>query len=300
MLAGCGGGSPTPTASPAAPSDLAAVSVTSAAGAKPTINAPTPFSVKETAARVLTRGTGATVAAGQRVTVDYTGFNGADGRQFDSSFGGRPRSFVLDPEATLPGLVKGVVGARVGSRLLLAIPPQDAYGTQGNPAAGIGPTDTILVVVDVKSAKTVLTRAVGAAVRPKPGLPTVKLSATGKPTITVPSSAPPTGLVVQPLIVGTGPRVGKGQNITVHYRGVIWPGGRQFDSSWDNGRPATFPIGVGRVIAGWDQGLVGQPIGSQVLMVIPPDKGYGAEGQPNSGIKGTDTLVFVVDILDAA
>jgi peptidylprolyl isomerase len=151
----------------------------------------------------------------------------------------------------------------------------------------------------VKSAKTVLKRAAGTAVAPKAGLPTVKLSASGKPTITVPAAKAPSTLVVQPLLVGTGEKVGKGQDITVNYTGVVWPGGTQFDSSWDTGRAATFRIGAGQVIAGWDEGLVGQPIGSQILLVIPPDKGYGAEGSPPK-IKGTDTLVFVVDILDAA
>jgi peptidylprolyl isomerase len=63
--------------------------------------------------------------------------------------------------------------------------------------------------------------------------------------------------------------------------------------------PAAFQIGAGRVIDGWDQGLVGQKIGSQVLLVIPPELGYGANGNPDAGISGTDTLVFVVDILDA-
>jgi peptidylprolyl isomerase len=300
LLVGCGGGSSQPNTSISTSSDLGAVSVAKAFGAKPDLSAPTPFSVKRTDKVVLTKGSGAVITTGQRITVDYAGYNGTDGKQFDSSFGGKTRSFVLDSEVTLPGLVKGVVGSTVGSRLLLAIPPQEAYGTQGQAAAGIGPTDTILVVIDVKAAKAVLTRAVGTAVAPTPGLPTVKLASKGKPTITVPATKPPAALVVQPLIMGSGPKVGKGQNITVHYTGVIWPGGKQFDSSWDAGKPATFGIGQGQVIAGWDEGLVGQPIGSQILLVIPPDKGYGAEGRPESGIKGTDTLVFVVDILDAA
>jgi len=232
--------------------------------------------------------------------VDYTGFNGADGKEFDSSFGEgkKPPSFILDPEQTLPGLVKGIVGQAVGSRILLAVPPSDAYGTQGVPSAGIGPTDTILIVVEVKALKDVLARATGKAVAPKAGLPTVKLDAKGKPAITLPSGNPPARLVIQPLIVGTGPKVAKGQTITVHYTGIIWPGGKQFDSSWDRGKPTSFGIGVGQVIAGWDEGLVGQPVGSQILLVIPPDKGYGAQGKGD--IKGTDTLVFVVDILDAS
>ena len=300
--AGCGSSAPTSTvssSSSAVGADLTSVSVTGAAGTKPTVKMPTPFSVKETTKLVLTKGTGPVAAAGQKATVDYTGFNGADGKEFDTSLGAgkKPPSFLLDPAQTLPGLVKGIVGQNVGSRLLLAIPPADAYGTQGVQSAGIGPTDTILIVVDIKGVKNVLPKASGAAVAPKQGLPTVKLAANGKPTITLPGGNPPAQLVVQPLITGTGPKVAKGQQITVHYTGVIWPGGKQFDSSWDRGQPSSFGIGVGQVIAGWDEGLVGQPVGSQVLLVIPPDKGYGAQGKGD--IKGTDTLVFVVDILDA-
>jgi peptidylprolyl isomerase len=298
-----GGGSATTSSSAAAPAasgaDLGAITVSNAVGSKPALKAPTPFSVKETSTKVLTKGTGPKAAEGQKVTVDYTGYNGADGKEFDTSFGEGKKSpsFMLDQQQTLPGLVKGIVGQPVGSRLLLAIPPADAYGTQGVQSAGIGPTDTILIVVDIKSVKNIVTRAAGTAVAPKAGLPTVKLDGNGKPTITVPSGNPPAQLQVQPLIVGKGAKVAKGQQITVHYTGVIWPGGKQFDSSWTTGKPASFAIGVGQVIAGWDDGLVGQPIGSQVLLVVPPDKGYGAQGKGD--IKGTDTLVFVVDILDA-
>jgi FKBP-type peptidyl-prolyl cis-trans isomerase len=303
--AACGGGGTGASASSSTKSSssasLSAVSVTGGVGVAPTIKVPTPFSVKQTTTDVLTKGSGATVTSGEEVTVDYSGYNGADGKQFDTSFGAGKKSptFLLDPAQTMPGLVKGIVGQNVGSRVLVAIPPADAYGTQGMQSAGIGPTDTILVVLDVKAAKTVLPRATGAAVAPKAGLPTVALAANGKPTITLPAGKPPTTLVVQPLIQGTGAKVAKGQQITVHYTGIIWPGGKQFDSSWDRGKPASFAIGVGQVITGWDEGLVGQTVGSQVLLIIPPDKGYGAQGKADGGIKGTDTLVFVVDILDA-
>ena len=89
-----------------------------------------------------------------------------------------------------------------------------------------------------------------------------------------------------------------GQTVTVQYTGVIWDTGKKFDSSWDRGQPIDFGIGTQQVIAGWDEGLVGQTVGSQVLLVVPPDKGYGTAGSPPK-ITGTDTLVFVVDILDA-
>jgi peptidylprolyl isomerase len=220
LVGGCSSGSATTSTSAAPSADISKVTVNGAAGAQPTLTLPTPFSVKETTKVVLTKGTGPVVNAGQKVSVDYTGFNGTDGKEFDTSFGKNKKapSFLLDPNQTLPGLVKGIVGNPVGSRVLVAIPPADAYGTAGVASAGIGPTDTILIVVDIKTVRNVLSRATGTPVAPKPGLPTVKLAANGKPTITLPAGNPSAQLVVQPLITGTGEKVAKGQQITVQYR----------------------------------------------------------------------------------
>jgi peptidylprolyl isomerase len=266
---------------------------------EPAVDAPTPFTVAKTTKRVLKPGTGKPIVTGQRLTIDYVGVNGKDGKTFDKSFGKPdPVTFTLGDQNLIKGMATGLAGVNVGSRVLLAIPSVDGYGTAGAPDAGIGPNDTLLFVIDVKSATTPLTRASGTAVAPKAGLPTVALDkATGKPTITVPKTAAPTSLVVQPLITGKGAKVAKGQTITVHYTGVIWASGKEFDSSWTSGTPASFGIGTGKVIPGWDKGLVGQTIGSQVLLAIPPADGYGAAGEKNAGISGTDTLVFVVDIL---
>jgi peptidylprolyl isomerase len=85
----------------------------------------------------------------------------------------------------------------------------------------------------------------------------------------------------------------------VQYTGVIWRTKKVFDSSWTRKQPYTTPIGVGQVIKGWDTGLVGQTVGSRVLLVVPPADGYGSAGSSAAGIKGTDTLVFVVDIIAA-
>ncbi|MFN8081724.1 MAG: FKBP-type peptidyl-prolyl cis-trans isomerase [Kineosporiaceae bacterium] len=300
-LVGCS--TPSSTADPSRSSvstTLEKVTVSGEPRVKPTLSVPTPFSVQTGLVKVITAGTGTKAAVGQRVTIEYVGINGTDGKEFDSSYGLRPTSFVLSAENNLPGLVKALTGATAGSRLLLALPPDEAYGLKGLPGAGVGPTDTIVLVVDLIAVKDVLARATGTAVKPRPGLPTVVLNKKGAPSITLPTADPPTTLVVQPLILGAGPKVARGQQITVRYTGVIWPGGQQFDSSWGRPVPASFPIGMGKVIAGWDRGLVGQPVGSQLLLVIPPDDGYGAEGKPEAKIKGTDTLVFVVDILDAA
>jgi peptidylprolyl isomerase len=96
--------------------------------------------------------------------------------------------------------------------------------------------------------------------------------------------------------------VAKGQEVVTQYVGVNWRTKAPFDSSWTRGAPFGFQIGAtpAQIIAGWDKGLIGVPVGSRVLLVIPPKDGYGSAGQAQAGIKGTDTLVFVVDVLDAA
>ncbi len=288
------------SASSTTTTDINAIKVSGKFGEKPTVDVPTPYSATKTTRKILTAGKGEKVVSGQRISVDYIGINGADGKTFDTSYDSTTAAFTLDAGQVIKGFVTGLEGATVGSRVLITIPPADGYGTSGVSSAGIGPTDTLVFVVDIKDAADVLKRAAGKAVKvTKKGLPTVKLDAkTGAPTITVPSGKAPTSLIVQPLIQGSGATVKKGQTITVQYTGVIWPGGKVFDSSWAKNAPASFEIGAGKVITGWDKGLVGKTVGSQILLVIPPDEGYGAAGQADAGIKGTDTLVFVVDILD--
>jgi peptidylprolyl isomerase len=274
-----------------------------------TVEVDGPFTTETTYRRVLEEGDGDPVEAGQSVDFQNVAVNGRDGVEFDNSYeasgeGGGPPSIVMDETQIIPGLVRGLIDVPVGSRVLIAVAPQDGFQEQGGiPDAGIEADDTIIFVVDVLEATTPtapLDRAEGTEVEPDEGLPTVELDDTGKPTITLPEGDPPTELVTQVLIEGDGAEVESGQTITAHYTGVIWPGGEQFDSSWDRGEPADFPIGVGGVIPGWDEGLVGQTVGSQILLVIPPDQGYGPDGNADAGISGTDTLVFVVDILAAA
>ena len=284
------------------------ITVTGEAGEPATVETDGAFSIDTTARRVLAEGDGEPVAAGQDVTFHNVAVNGRDGTEFDNSYEregeGGAATIVMDETQIIPGLVRGLLGVPVGSRVLIASAPQDAFQEQGGlPDAGIEADDTIIFVVDVLEATTPvppLDRAEGEAVEPEEGLPEVELDDDGKPAITLPEGDPPEELVTQVLIEGDGAEVETGQTITAHYTGIIWPGGDQFDSSWDRGEPAEFPIGVGGVIPGWDEGLVGQTVGSQVLLVIPPDQGYGPDGNPDAGIEGTDTLVFVVDILAAA
>jgi peptidylprolyl isomerase len=299
LLAGCGSESADKAGTSSADKALEAVKVAGKAGEKPTVTVKAPFSVKETSTRVLTEGKGPKVATGQKVSVNYVLVNGRTGKEVESTFARQPSTFTADEKQLIKGLVRGMTGQQAGSRVLIGIPPADGFGAQGNTQLGIQKDDTLLFVLDIRSIRSPMTQASGTPVTPKAGLPEVTVDDKGQPTITVPSSAPPTKLVVQPLLKAAGPAVKAGQTISVHYTGVVWPGGKVFDSSFKRGTPASFPIGVGQVVKGWDQGLVGQTVGSRVLLVIPPALGYGKNGQPDAGIKGTDTLVFVVDILDA-
>lgn len=127
-------------------------------------------------------------------------------------------------------------------------------------------------------------------------LPTASGVFGDKPTLTFPTGPAPTGLEVVVLHDGEGPAVAAGDTVVVNYLGQVW-GGAVFDSSYDRGETIAFPIGMGFVIAGWDEALVGQPIGSRLLLGVPAAKGYGDRGVPQVGIAGGDILVFVIDVV---
>lgn len=117
-----------------------------------------------------------------------------------------------------------------------------------------------------------------------------------KPTLAFDGAAASPELQVEVLHEGDGPVVQSGNVVSCDYLGQIW-NGNIFDNSYDRGQPLTFQVGVGMVIEGWDEGLIGQRVGSRVLLSIPPDLGYGPAGVPQAGIGGEDTLVFVTDIV---
>jgi peptidylprolyl isomerase len=316
-LAGCSGGSAddeggaSPTAaasSAAATADLSEVSVTPAAegatgeDAVPTVTVPAGFSTGTTTSKVLVDGTGEAAAKGDVLTVDFVGVNGRDGKAFgSSSWSGSPTQFVLGP-GVIPAFTTALVGVKAGSQLLVAAAPADGYGPQGGlPQAQIGATDTLVYLIDVKAVAPGW--ATGTPTDPASipaDLPKVTVDpSTHAPAIQVDSqAAPPTSLVSQVLVKGGGPQVQKGQNLTMQYTGVTWSTGEVFDSSWTRGTPFDFTLGAGQVIKGWDQGLEGVTVGSQVLLVIPPDLGYGDQAQGEQ-IPAGSTLVFVVDVLAA-
>jgi peptidylprolyl isomerase len=128
-------------------------------------------------------------------------------------------------------------------------------------------------------------------------LPSVSGAFGEAPEITVPEVDPPAELQTVVLQPGDGADVVAGNLLVVNYAGVTWDGGTSFDSSFDRGQPAAFSIGSGAVIPGWDTGLVGQTVGSRVMLVVPPGDAYGDNPPSGSNIEAGATLVFVVDII---
>jgi peptidylprolyl isomerase len=117
-----------------------------------------------------------------------------------------------------------------------------------------------------------------------------------KPDIAIPATPPPAELQVEDLAEGNGSTASAGHHVMVHYVGVAWSTGNQFDASWDRMEPFEFGLGRQEVIAGWDQGVAGMKVGGRRRLTIPPHLGYGARGA-GGVIKGGETLVFVVDLL---
>ena len=117
-----------------------------------------------------------------------------------------------------------------------------------------------------------------------------------KPSVQIPPGTPPPQLVVEDIEEGEGEQARAGYSVSVHYVGVAWSTGRQFDASWDRGQPFSFGLGKGQVIAGWDQGVAGMKVGGRRKLTIPPSLGYGKRGA-GAAIAGDETLVFVVDLL---
>jgi len=304
-LVGCGDGdvdpSPSASASTGAEDTLAADTEALAAvvaegdqGAAPTLTFDMPFAVGAPVARPDVEGDGDTVEASSLISFDYVAVSGDDGSVLVSTWDdGTPQTLGLADGQILPTLTDALVGQQVGARVLFAVPGSPAT-EETDTAAATEATPATVMAIEVVA--ILPSRAEGEAVAPADGLPLVTLAEDGTPSIEIPAGTlEPAELVVQPLIVGSGAVVESGQVLTVQYSGWTFDG-TQFDSSWANGSPFQTPIGSGSVIAGWDQGLVGQTVGSQVLLVIPAALAYGG----TESELADSTLIFVVDILTAS
>jgi FKBP-type peptidyl-prolyl cis-trans isomerase len=272
--------------------------VTGAFGSDPLISLPAVKPPGTLVVRTLWHGSGAVVKSHSFVMFNVEGKVWAGDRLVIDSYTNRkPQGLPLG--AGLPAW-QHLAGQRVGSRVLMVVPPTDGFGPHGNSSINVTGTDTLVFVFDILSAVPAGGHASGTVLpyRAAPGMPQVTTSVPG-PQITVPKhTPPPSHLVTRLLVRGAGPAVAADDTVVTQYTGAVWRDGKVFSSSWAQGSPQAFELGQGQVIRGWQRGLTGVPVGSRVLMVIPPSLGYGKAGNPPL-VKAKDTLVYVVDILAA-
>jgi FKBP-type peptidyl-prolyl cis-trans isomerase len=293
-LSGCAA-APDPEASPGRSSD--AVTVSGDFGEKPSVEFPSPLTPEKTQCTEVIAGEGERLEDGQQALIGLAVFNGATGEELQVvGFGDEDPIAVTVSESTLPGLKKALTCAQVGSRVAVVVPEVDGFGESGNESLGIAPGDSLVFVIDVQRAFP--TRAEGAVRLSRDGFPAVVLAPDGRPGITVPKVTPPEHTEVEVLKQGNGQVVEDGDSVVVQYTGVLWDDNTVFDSSWEKGAPATFVVSKGegaQVIPGFSKALIGQTVGSQVGVIIPPSDGYGDQG--NEQVPAGSTLFFVIDIL---
>jgi peptidylprolyl isomerase len=247
-------------------------------GAAPTLTYVTPLSVDSVYRQTIWEGTGDPLVEGGPVLLRYWVEDGRDAGVVTENFSASPVPRVLALDELGDDLYGTLSGQRVGARLLQVTPPGGTVET----------SYTAVTVLDVLP-----TRATGTPVDPRADLPAVTLADGGAPTITPTGTEPPSDLVVQALVRGTGAQVEADDVVTVQYVGFAWTTGAEFDSTWARGVPQSFSLSD---VPAWSEGLAEQTIGSQVMLVVPPSYGLGAtSSQELAG----QTLVFVIDILAA-
>lgn len=298
-LAACGSDSSDPESGGAS---LSSVTIEGKQGEEPKVTFDGRLDGSKEETKVVIEGDGETVADGDTVSANFWIGNGFTEEEATSTYDQGPQSVELNAEVLEP-LREAMVGHKVGDRVAVLTSAEGAYGEAGNPSIGIGNKDSVLFVVDILgTAETIppLDGPQGEEKKPAGWAPTL-IEKDGVITgLDFTDAHEPSGeLIATTLIKGDGAVVKKGQTITVDYLGQVYDAEQPFDESYSK-EPAEFAIGVGGVIDGWDERLVGRTVGSRVILEIPPNKGYGAKGNEGAGIKGTDTLFFVVDILGAS
>ena len=280
-------------------SSLEGVTIEGEVGEAPEVTWDGELTADEVESTVVSEGDGAEVSEGDQVFAQIWLGNGTTQEQAYSTYDADQPQLLAVSEDTLSQLfLQGLEGQTLGSRVAVAASAETAFGEQGNAQLGIGNKDTVLTVIDLLG--TVADGPEGAEQEAPAWTPSL-VGGDEAPTGFDFSGTPkPSGkLQTGVLVEGEGEVVEKGQTIAVDYLGQVYGGKKPFDESYSS-QSASFPIGVGQVVKGWDQALVGQTIGSRVVLAIPPALGYGKGGNEQAGIKGTDTLYFVVDILGAA
>ncbi|MFJ8733141.1 FKBP-type peptidyl-prolyl cis-trans isomerase [Streptomyces bauhiniae] len=315
-LAGCGDGdskssktsaSPSPSASSPPPpkiveGPLPAITAGTKFGEKPTVAKGTGDPSKDLAVKTVIAGNGRTVVENDFIKANYLGQIWSSGKVFDNSYDRNPLVLQLAQGSIIDGWRYALTGKKIGSRVEIAVPPTWGYGPSGNEQAGIKGTDTLVFVIDLLDSFNTKSSAKGKEVpQTDAALPKVATNTDGNlPKVTLPKSDPPKKLVSNYILEGDGDEVTKKQAILCQFQGLEWQGGRTFQKTYGSGRLSQFSVEqMEQVVKGLAQGVTGKKVGSRVLIVVPPDLGYGDNPPSGSGIKKGATLVFTVDILAA-
>ena len=265
------------------------VSASGKLGSKPDISFKTPFKVENQTHQVIQNGDGEVIRDGDRVCTRSLALDAKTGKVINSTWDkSSPECSIVISKKSIPAYYDTFKGLKVNSTVAVGI---DESGSGSSQAS-----DSYIMALTFVSRSKNLTRAQGKKVTDLPSdLPKISLDDKGKPSLDLNGYKPEAGLVVQPLIKGKGAKVGQHQSVSANYTGWLASDGKQFDSSWDRGQASDFSLD--QVVKGWQQGLAGQTVGSQVLLIVPPDLGYGSQQQQK--IPANSTLIFVVDILAA-
>lgn len=299
-LAGCG-----TSKAPAAADPNTAVKVSGGFDKAPNVSIPAKKAGSKLFISTPIKGTGAVLASGNSALANVALYkwSGTTHTLVDSTFTSGPQ--IIPAQMGLVGLTDALKGARLGSRTVAVLPPKYGYGSSGQSSLHISGTDTVVWVIDLLQQYTATQSASGTQVSTGGGkLPSVTAKTGQAPVVSVPKkTTPPKKLSVTTLIKGSGPALAKGETVVTQYVGVNWRTDKVFGASWPSSQNAagqllSFQVGGTQMLPGLSDALSGVPVGSRVMVVIPPALGYGpAGGQASAGIKKNDTLVFIVDVI---
>lgn len=260
-------------------------------GSKPTIDFSSPLSSKVIETKVIKEGNGPAIVGKQYVRFDYSIVNGSTNKSLgQSTYDSTKGEAQFLATGTTVDICHGLTGVKEGSRVAILVPAGMATTSDTDE---IKATDSVLFVIDVH--KVYLQTTSNNVRATDSGMPTVVFAPDGTPGVTMPKTAAPSELKLNTLVDGSGAPIALGDTVTLNYSGFLWESGDVFDSSWTNGKPEQFQITQGGLIEGFVKALVGAKLGSKLVVVIPPDLGYGAQG--NNTIPGNATLVFVIEVL---
>lgn len=270
------------------------ITVTGELGTEPEVDLYTPFQAEEMSFADAVTGDGTQIVSeAQLIDADVTLISGETGEILVSTVDEEEDSPLVLPVSrwtqVFPSIYPSLECAAEGSRVVVALPP-GGVEAQTAASSGLAEDETAIAVMDLH--QVYLSKADGANVyNTGHGLPNVVRAPDGRPGIIVPDGAAPTEVTVQTIKKGDGPVVTADQPVRVHYTGVGWDDREVFDTTWD-GEPASMTLDD--ALPGFAQALEGQTVGSQVMVVVPPD---AVDGDAAQGFPAGSALVFVIDVL---